>query len=150
MATPSTRCSRPISRAAWRPRLTGISISRIARGIRCRRKAKRPSATRCRRETYRGPGTAAAGTPRPPAGGGGTAALAEGRRDAKEKRAVIYSRGPGALAFQPHHQPFNYFERYAPGTAERATHLKDGDDFLADIGKGTLPQVAFYKPVGRN
>ena len=83
-------------------------------------------------------------------GGGWNAALADGRRPREEKRTVIYSRGPGALAFQPHHQPFNYFARYAPGTPERAAHLKDGEDFLADIGKGTLPQVAFYKPVGRN
>src|SRR5207237_361769 len=83
-------------------------------------------------------------------GGGWNAALADGRRDPQEKRTVIYSRGPGALAFQPHHQPFNYFARYAPGTPDRAAHLKDGEDFLADIARGTLPQVAFYKPVGRN
>ncbi|HZD21475.1 MAG TPA: acid phosphatase [Burkholderiales bacterium] len=83
-------------------------------------------------------------------GGGWNAALADGRREPDEKRTVIYSRGPGALAFQPHHQPFNYFARYAPGTPERAAHLRDGDDFLADIARGTLPQVALYKPVGRN
>jgi acid phosphatase len=80
-------------------------------------------------------------------GGGWNAALQDGRRDPKEPRQVIYaSRGQ---AFQPHHQPFNYFERFAPGTADRARHLKDGEDFLSDIRKGTLPQVAFYKPVGR-
>ena len=50
--------------------------------------------------------------------------------------------------FQPHHQPFNYFARFAPGTADRAEHLKDGEDLLRDIDAGTLPQVAFYKPVG--
>jgi phospholipase C len=83
-------------------------------------------------------------------GGGWNAALADGRRDPAEKRTVIYSRGPGALAFQPHHQPFNYFARYAPGTPERAAHLRDGEDFLDDIKRGTLPQVALYKPVGRN
>src|SRR5262249_20864861 len=27
-------------------------------------------------------------------------------------------------SFQFHHQPFNYFTRYAPGTADRAAHLK--------------------------
>ena len=79
--------------------------------------------------------------------GGWNAALADGRRAPSEKRTVIYA--SAGLAFQPHHQPFNYFARYAPGTRERAEHLKDGDDFLADIAKGTLPQVAFYKPVGR-
>jgi phospholipase C len=62
---------------------------------------------------------------------------------------VIYSREPGSPIFQPHHQPFNYYARFAPGTAERARHLKDGADFLADIAKGTLPAVSFYKPAGR-
>jgi acid phosphatase len=83
-------------------------------------------------------------------GGGWNAALADGRREPTEKRSVIYSRGPGALAFQPHHQPFNYFARFAPGTPERVAHLRDGEDFLDDIKRGTLPQVALYKPVGRN
>ena len=79
--------------------------------------------------------------------GGWNAALADGRRDPKAPREVIYaSKGQ---AFQPHHQPFNYFARFAPGTADRAQHLKDGEDFVADIQKGTLPKVAFYKPVGR-
>jgi phospholipase C len=79
--------------------------------------------------------------------GGWNAATADGRRDPQEKRTVIYS--AAGQAFQPHHQPFNYFARFAPGTADRARHLKDGDDFLADIDKGRLPQVAFYKPIGR-
>ncbi len=82
--------------------------------------------------------------------GGWNAALADGRQDAKAKRAIIYNREPGSPNFQPHHQPFNYFARFAPGTAERAQHLKDGDDLLAAIAAGTLPQVAFYKPVGRD
>ena len=83
-------------------------------------------------------------------GGGFNAALADGRQDPKAKRAVIYNREPSSPNFQPHHQPFNYFARYAPGSAERARHLKDGDDFLRDIDAGTLPHVALYKPVGRN
>src|SRR5204862_202714 len=33
--------------------------------------------------------------------------------------------------------------------ADRAQHLRDGDDFVAAIDAGTLPQVAFYKPPGR-
>lgn len=57
--------------------------------------------------------------------------------------------------FQFHHQPFNYFHAYAPGTTGR-THLRDGgvgDDastnrLLADIDAGTLPAVTFYKPQG--
>lgn len=74
-------------------------------------------------------------------------ALADGRRDPKEKRSVIYNRTRG-LNFIPHHQPFNYFARFAPGTADRARHLKDGAEFLRAIDAGTLPQVTFYKPAG--
>ena len=81
--------------------------------------------------------------------GGWNQALADGRRDPKEKRAVIYNRSAGSPNFQPHHQPLNYFARFAPGTADRAQHLKDGDEFMQAIDKGTLPQVAFYKPAGR-
>ena len=61
-------------------------------------------------------------------------------------RSVIYN--GGKVNFQPHHQPFNYFSRFAPGTRDRKEHLKDGADFLAAIEKGTLPKVAFYKPQG--
>ncbi len=54
--------------------------------------------------------------------------------------------------FQFHHQPFNYFAKFAPGTAARAEHLKDGglngDKFIEAIDSGTLPQVSFYKPQG--
>lgn len=53
-----------------------------------------------------------------------------------------------ASNFQYHHQPFGYFSRYAAGTAERAKHLKDEADFIQDIDNGTLPAVAFYKPIG--
>jgi phospholipase C len=81
--------------------------------------------------------------------GGWNAALADGRRDPRAPRTVIYSAREGSPNFQPHHQPFNYYARFAPGTAERAEHLKDGEDFLADIDAGRLPQVAFYKPQGR-
>jgi acid phosphatase len=79
--------------------------------------------------------------------GGWNAASADGRRDPNEPREVIYSARGGA--FQPHHQPFNYFARFAPGTPDRARHLKDGADLMNDIAKGTLPAVSFYKPVGR-
>ncbi|MGH8676116.1 MAG: acid phosphatase [Burkholderiales bacterium] len=77
------------------------------------------------------------------------AALADGRRDPKEKRSVIYNRDTGSPIFQPHHQPFNYYARFAPGTADRARHLKDLTDLERDIERGTLPQVSFYKPAGR-
>jgi len=54
--------------------------------------------------------------------------------------------------FQYHHQPFNYFAQFAPGTAARADHLRDGglggEAFIADIDAGKLPSVTFYKPQG--
>ncbi len=81
--------------------------------------------------------------------GGWNAAVADGRRPPSEKRSVIYNTARGELAFQPHHQPFNYYARFAPGTADREQHLKDYDDFVAAIDAGKLPQVSFYKPVGR-
>ncbi len=54
--------------------------------------------------------------------------------------------------FQFHHQPYNYFAQYAPGTAAREEHLKDagmnGVEFIKTIDEGKLPQVTFYKPQG--
>jgi phospholipase C len=54
---------------------------------------------------------------------------------------------PHAL-FQFHHQPFAYFAKYGEGTAGRAAYLKDEAEMLAAIDAGTLPQVAFWKPLG--
>ena len=76
-------------------------------------------------------------------------ALADGRRPPADKRAIIYNREGASPNFQPHHQPFNYYARFAPGSADRARHLKDGADFLEAIERGTLPPVAFYKPAGK-
>jgi acid phosphatase len=81
--------------------------------------------------------------------GGWDQALADGRQDAKVKRKVIYNAGADSPNFQPHHQPFNYFARFAPGSVDRAVHLKDEQEFLAAIDGGKLPQVAFFKPAGR-
>ncbi len=54
--------------------------------------------------------------------------------------------------FQFHHQPFNYFVQFAPGTQARAEHLKDGGmngaELIKAIDAGQLPQVTFYKPQG--
>jgi acid phosphatase len=50
--------------------------------------------------------------------------------------------------FQFHHQPFNYFTRYAPGTADRAAHLRDEVEFMDAAKHGGLPQVSFVKPLG--
>lgn len=56
------------------------------------------------------------------------------------------------IVFQYHHQPFNYYANFAPGTAARAQHLLDGGldgaRSIADIDAGKLPAVAFYKPQG--
>jgi phospholipase C len=55
-------------------------------------------------------------------------------------------------SFQFHHQPFNYFKNYAPGTLARVEHLRDGGlggrEFIRAIDAGNLPQVSFYKPQG--
>ena len=53
--------------------------------------------------------------------------------------------------FQFHHQPFNYFAAYAPGTAGR-THLRDEQEFV-DLANASsqdckLNSVSFVKPVG--
>lgn len=72
-------------------------------------------------------------------------------------QAALDARGGGAKPnFQYHHQPFNYFKQFAPGTAARAAHLRDGglgdspisNKFLADVVAGKLPAVTFYKPQG--
>jgi acid phosphatase len=76
-------------------------------------------------------------------------ALADGRRPPEAKRTVIYTRDGASPNFQPHHQPLNYYARFAPGTADRARHLKDLSDFTDAIEKGTLPRVALYKPSGK-
>lgn len=82
--------------------------------------------------------------------GGWNAATSDGRQDPQAKRTIIYNREPPGPNFQAHHQPFNYFARFAPGTPDRSRHLKDYDDLVKDIDAGTLPQVVFYKPVGRD
>lgn len=56
--------------------------------------------------------------------------------------------GNPAPTFVYHHQPFTYYERYAPGTAEREEHLKDVTAFSASLLDGTLPAVSFIKPLG--
>lgn len=50
--------------------------------------------------------------------------------------------------FQFHHQPLAYFKDLAPGSTAQKAHLKDAKDLLAAIDAGTLPPVAFYKPIG--
>ena len=60
---------------------------------------------------------------------------------------AVYPNCPDAT-FQYHHQPFNYYANYAPGTAARAAHLRDEVDFVAAPKSGHLKPVSFIKPVG--
>jgi acid phosphatase len=60
---------------------------------------------------------------------------------------AIYPNCPDAT-FQYHHQPFNYYTGYAPGTAARAAHLRDEVEFIAAAKSGHLKPVSFIKPVG--
>ena len=75
-------------------------------------------------------------------------ALRDGMQDPAAPRKIIYTNANGAPYFVAHHQPFNYFARFAPGTADRSVHIKDYTELAASIGRGELPQVAFYKPQG--
>src|SRR4051794_12224292 len=60
---------------------------------------------------------------------------------------AVYPNCPDKL-FQFHHQPFNYYARYAPGTAARTAHLRDEEEFIAAAKSGHLKPVSFVKPVG--
>jgi phospholipase C len=60
---------------------------------------------------------------------------------------AVYPNCPDAT-FQYHHQPFNYYANYAPGTAARAAHLRDEVEFTAAAKSGHLKPVSFIKPVG--
>ena len=80
--------------------------------------------------------------------GAWNAAVQDGMQAPQAPRRIIVTRANGAPYFAPHHQPFNYFARFAPGTADRERHLKDFTDLLAAIERGSLPQVVFYKPQG--
>jgi phospholipase C len=84
--------------------------------------------------------------------GGWNAALAQATAiaDAGLEAGVASEAGVETRAkiFQYHHQPFIYFDNYKDGTAARAAHLKDEDDFIAAVNAGMLPPVSFVKPAG--
>ena len=63
----------------------------------------------------------------------------------RDRNAIYNGKIPN---FQPHHHPFNYFARFAPGKPDRSVHLKDYQDLIDGIERGSLPQVVFYKPQG--
>jgi phospholipase C len=58
--------------------------------------------------------------------------------------------------FQWHHQPFAYYDNYAPfnpdGTRNQRSvaHLQDETRFFADVQNETPPSVSFIKPLGPN
>jgi phospholipase C len=57
--------------------------------------------------------------------------------------------------FQWHHQPFAYYDNYAPWhNGERnlvsAMHLQDETNFFRDLAHHDLPAVSFIKPLGPN
>jgi len=76
-------------------------------------------------------------------------AIAKGTYNGADGRDA---RGNLVPNFQPHHNPFNYYANFAPGSAARALHLRDGGlngaRFIADIDHNALPAVSFYKPQG--
>ncbi|HEU4897336.1 MAG TPA: alkaline phosphatase family protein [Actinomycetota bacterium] len=64
---------------------------------------------------------------------------------------AVFPNCPDKL-FQFHHQAFNYYANYAPGTTARTAHLRDEDEFL-DLANSSdkacnLKPVSFIKPVG--
>jgi phospholipase C len=64
---------------------------------------------------------------------------------------ATYPNCPDKL-FQFHHQAFNYFASFAPGTAQRKNDLRDETEFLqaaqASTKKCGLRDVSFVKPLG--
>lgn len=55
--------------------------------------------------------------------------------------------------FQWHHQPFAYYDNYAPfkngaRNPTSAAHLQDENDFFLDLATGSLPAVVFIKALG--
>ena len=71
--------------------------------------------------------------------------------DPNAKAGSTWPRCPD-VNFQYHHQPFNYWATYAPGTAARAAHLRDEAEFIAAANASQtscdLKAVSFIKPVG--
>jgi acid phosphatase len=88
--------------------------------------------------------------------GSWNAAVSDGMQAPGVARTVIYAGNSNGVAtsanvdFQAHHHPFNYYASMDPATqaANRAAHLKDYNDLVADAKAGTLPAVSFFKPEG--
>jgi phospholipase C len=72
--------------------------------------------------------------------------------DSATNAKAVWPNCPDNL-FQFHHQPFNYYAAYAPGTPVRAAHLRDEQEFLklagdSNGGSCDLKPVSFIKPLG--
>ena len=68
---------------------------------------------------------------------------------------VVPPNPPVDPLFQWHHQPFAYYDNYAPWTngarnPVSAAHLQDENKFFADLRNESLPSVVFIKPLGPN
>jgi phospholipase C len=61
---------------------------------------------------------------------------------------------PADPLFQWHHQPFAYYDNFAPWLPNgdrnpvSAAHLQDENNFFQDVASGDLPAVSFIKPLG--
>ena len=91
-----------------------------------------------------GHGTRAPGTPR----------SRTARRPPSKMREVIYApeTAGGNPDFQPHHQPFNYYERFDPAThaEQRAAHLKDYDDLIDGYRRRPLARGDVLQAAGQS
>jgi acid phosphatase len=71
--------------------------------------------------------------------------------DPNVKSGSVYPDCPD-VNFQYHHQAFDYYYNYRPGTQARADHLRDEAQFISDANASRntchLKQVSFVKPVG--
>jgi phospholipase C len=78
-------------------------------------------------------------------GSGGTCS------DASTEAGATWPNCPHKL-FQFHHQPFNYYAAYAPGTGARTAHLRDETEFQSALASSEdrcgLKPVSFVKPLG--
>ena len=98
---------------------------------------------------YAGGWANAEGDPSQPAFTNGTGPKCS---DPRAAAGSTWPRCPDKL-FQFHHQPFNYFANFAPGTEQRTKHLRDEAEFLqlarASGSAGCkLKAVSFIKPLG--
>ncbi|MGZ8650132.1 MAG: alkaline phosphatase family protein [Solirubrobacteraceae bacterium] len=71
--------------------------------------------------------------------------------DSQTATGAVYPNCPNKL-FQYHHQAFNYFASFAPGTAARRQHLRDEQEF-EDLAAGSrrhckIKPVSIIKPIG--